>query len=442
VSRHVFSRGGDGLPVAVRGSGAEIFDTDGRRYLDGSGGAIVVGVGHGVDSVSDAIAEQARRIAYAHATMFTTDVLEAYADELAPLLPLESPRIYPVSGGSEAVETALKMARAYHLARGEDRYLVIGRDGAYHGNTRGALDVSGRAGLRAPYLPWLGSALHPTAWHTTTPYEYRCPFPETHPEGCGERHAQVLDELIVEHGAGRVAAFIAEPVSGAGLGACVPPADYWPAVERVCRVHGVLLIVDEVMTGFGRTGAWFASEHWGVRPDVMVLAKGAASGYWPLGLAVASDDVHKTIMTGGFTHGFTYSHHGVGAAAGRAVLAVLKQLDLVQAARNRGAQLDAALRRELGNHPAVGDVRGLGLLRGIELVSDRETRAAFARTDRVVERVVAAGMARGVLLYSSTGCADGRDGDLVLLGPPLIITESETDELASLTAAAIRDVLG
>jgi adenosylmethionine-8-amino-7-oxononanoate aminotransferase len=179
-----------------------------------------------------------------------------------------------------------------------------------------------------------------------------------------------------------------------------------------------------------------------VRPDLMVLAKGAASGYWPLGLAVASDDVHKTIMTGGFTHGFTYSHHGVGAAAGRAVLAVLKQLDLVQAARDRGAQLDAALRAELGNHPAVGDIRGLGLLRGIELVSDRQTRAAFARSDRVVERIVAAGMARGVLLYSSTGCADGRDGDLVLLGPPLIITESETDELASLTAAAIRDVLG
>ncbi len=217
MSRHVFSRGGEGLPVAARGSGAEIFDTDGRRYLDGSGGAIVVGVGHGVDSVSDAIAEQARQIVYVHGTMFTTDVLEAYADELAPLLPLESPWIYPVSGGSEAVETALKMARAYHLARGEDRYLVIGRDGAYHGSTRGALDVSGRAGLRAPYLPWLGSALH-----TTAPYEYRCPFPETHPEGCGERHAQVLDELIIERGAGRVAAFIAEPVSGRRWGPASP----------------------------------------------------------------------------------------------------------------------------------------------------------------------------------------------------------------------------
>jgi len=443
VSRHVFSRGGGGLPVAARGSGAEIFDSDGRRYLDGAGGAIVVGVGHGVASVSEAIAGQARQLAYVHGTMFTTDVLEAYADELAPLLPLESPWIYPVSGGGEAVETALKMARAYHLARGEDRYLVIGRDGAYHGNTRGALDVSGRARLREPYSPWLGPPPHSTALHTTAPYEYRCPFPDTHPEGCGERHAQVLDQLIVEHGAGRVAAFIAEPVSGAGLGACVPPADYWPAVEQVCRAHGVLLIADEVMTGFGRTGAWFACEHWGVRPDLMVLAKGAASGYWPLGLAVASDQVHQTIMSGGgFTHGFTYSHHVVGAAAGRAVLAVLKQLDLVQAARDRGAQLDAALRDELGNHPAVGDIRGLGLLRAIELVSDRQTRAAFARSDRVVERVVAAGTARGVLLYSSTGCADGRDGDLVLLGPPLIIAESEIDELASLTSAAIRDVLG
>jgi adenosylmethionine-8-amino-7-oxononanoate aminotransferase len=179
-----------------------------------------------------------------------------------------------------------------------------------------------------------------------------------------------------------------------------------------------------------------------VQPDLLVLAKGAASGYWPLGLAVASGDVYETIMTGGFTHGFTYSHHGVGAAAGRAVIAILRQLDLIQAARDRGAQLDAALRGELGDHPAVGDIRGLGLLRGIELVSDRQTRAAFARSDRVIERVIAAGMARGVLLYPSTGCADGRNGDLVLLGPPLIITESETDELACLAAEAIRDVLG
>ncbi len=436
MSKHVFSRGGDRLPVAASGRGAEIHDTDGRRYLDGSGGAIVVGIGHGVGEVADAIAEQARAVAYVHGTAFTSAALEAYAEELAPLLPVNEPRIYPVSGGSEAVETALKMARSYHLARGENRHVVIGRSGAYHGNTRGALDVSGRVGLRAPYLPWLG-----VARHTTTPYEYRCPFPETHPDGCGTRHAHALDELIRDIGPANVAAFIAEPVSGAALGACVPPADYWPAIAKVCRQHGVLLIADEVMTGFGRTGEWFGSDHFGITPDLMVLAKGASSGYWPLGLAVASGAVHETLVTGGFTHGFTYSHHAVGAAAGRAVLGYLRQHDLVRASAERGKQLDAALRLELGDHPAVGDIRGIGLLRGIELVADRETARPFARSQRVIERVVAAGKRRGVLLYSSTGTT-GSDGDLILLGPPLVITEAQTDELASLTALAVRDVLG
>ena len=298
------------------------------------------------------------------------------------------------------------MARSYHLARGQDRHVIIGRTAAYHGNTRGALDVSGRVGLRAPYLPWLGAARH-----TTTPYEYRCPFPDTHPDGCGSRHAHALDELIKEVGPASVAAFIAEPVSGAALGACVPPADYWPAVAQVCRQHGVLLIADEVMTGFGRTGEWFSSDHFGLTPDIMALAKGAASGYWPLGLAVTSGAVYETLLTGGFTHGFTYSHHAVGAAAGRAVLGYLREHDLVRASAERGRQLDAALRRELGEHPAIGDIRGIGLLRGIELVADRETARPFARSERVVERVVAAGKRRGVLLYSSTGGATGSDGD-------------------------------
>ncbi|WP_067437418.1 aminotransferase family protein [Nocardioides jensenii] len=437
MSKHVFSRGGDRLPVAARGSGAEIFDTDGRRYLDGSGGAIVVGIGHGVTEVADAIADQARSIAYVHGSAFTSGSLEAYAEELAPLLPMDDPHVYPVSGGSEAVETALKMARAFHLARGEDRHVIIGRAGAYHGNTRGALDVSGRPALRAPYLPWLGAAEH-----TTTPYEFRCPFPDSHPDACGPRHADALDALIEQTGPGQVAAFIAEPISGAALGGCVPPSDYWPAIAEVCRRHGVLLIADEVMTGFGRTGAWFGSDHFGLRPDLMVLAKGAASGYWPLGLAVASGHVHDELISGGFTHGFTYSHHVVGAAAGRAVLAHLREHDLVRASAERGDQLDTALRTKLGEHPSVGDIRGLGLLRGIELVADRRTAQPFARSERVIERVVVAGKERGVLLYPSTGCANGTDGDLVVLGPPLVVTPAQTEELASLTAAAIRDVLG
>jgi adenosylmethionine-8-amino-7-oxononanoate aminotransferase len=433
---HVFARG-SGLPTVARARGCELWDTEGRRWLDGAGGAIVVGIGHGDASVAEAIAAQAAEVAYAHGTMFSSEPLEAYADELAPLLPVDDPRVYPVSGGSEAVETALKLARAYHLARGEDRHRVIGRRGSYHGNTRGALDVGGRDPLRRPYLPWLGPADH-----TLAAYEYRCPFPDTHPAGCGARYAEALEREILASPPGTVAAFVAEPVAGAGLGAAVPPDDYWPAVTEVCRRHGVLVIADEVMTGFGRTGRWFACDHWGVRPDILVLAKGAASGYWPLGLAVASGGVHDTIVAGGgFTHGLTYSHHVVGAAAGRAVLRVLRERRLVEAAEVQGKRLRAGLEARLGGHPAAGDIRGLGLMVAVELVADRTTRAPFPREARVTERVVAAARDRGLLLYSSTGCVDGHAGDLVMLGPPLVIGDAEVDELAEGTAAAVASAI-
>jgi hypothetical protein len=431
---HVFARGSR-LPTVARAEGCQLWDTDGRRYLDGAGGAIVVGIGHGEASVAEAIADQAARVAYAHATMFASEQLEAYADELAPLLPMEGPRLYPVSGGSEAVETALKMARAYHLARGEDRARVIGRRGSYHGNTRGALDVGGRDPLRRPYLPWLGPASH-----TLAAYEYRCPFGDTHPTGCGARYAEALEREIQASPPATVAAFVAEPVAGAGLGAAVPPDDYWPAVAEVCRRHGVLVIADEVMTGFGRTGRWFASDHWGLRPDILVLAKGAASGYWPLGLAVASEAVHDTIGAGGFTHGLTYSHHVVGAAAGRAVLRVLRERHLVEASATQGKRLQAGLEARLGGHRHVGDIRGLGLMVAVELVADRATRAPFPRALRVTERTVAAARDRGLLLYSSTGCADGVDGDLVMLGPPLVATDAEIDEMVELTTTAVEAV--
>jgi len=310
---------------------------------------------------------------------------------------------------------------------------VIGRRGSYHGNTRGALDVGGREPLRRPYLPWLGPASH-----TLAAYEYRCPFGDTHPVGCGARYAEALERVILASPAGTVAAFVAEPVAGAGLGAAVPPDDYWPAVAEVCRRHGVLLVADEVMTGFGRTGRWFACDHWAVRPDILVLAKGAASGYWPLGLAVASGPVHDTIAgAGGLTHGLTYSHHVVGAAAGRAVLGVLRERHLVEAAETQGKRLRAGLEARLGDHPAAGDIRGLGLMVAVELVADRATRAPFPRRRRVAERAVAAARDLGLLLYPSTGCADGSEGDLVMLGPPLVITDPEVDELVELTAQAV-----
>jgi adenosylmethionine-8-amino-7-oxononanoate aminotransferase len=434
---HVFLRSALGLPTAVRAAGAWIEDATGKRYLDAAGGALVVSLGHGDPGVVRVLSEQAGRVDYVHGTQFTTEVLEAYADDLAEVLPLDSPRVYPVSGGSEAVETALKLARAYHLARGEpSRHRIVARWGSYHGNTRGALDASGREPLRRPYEPWLGQALHvPPA------YEYRCPMP-AHPERCGTAHAEALDRAIVQAGPETVAAFIAEPVAGATLGAAVPPDDYWPAIAEVCRRHGVLLIVDEVMAGFGRTGRWFGCDHWGVRPDILTAGKGASSGYWPLGLCVTSGEVHDAVAESGFVHGFTYSHHAVGAAVGRAVLAKLRQDQLVERSRELGERLLKELTAALADLPHVGDVRGLGTMIGVELVRDRSSKEPFPRGDRATERVVAAAKADALLLYSSTGCADGTNGDLVMVGPPFTLTDDEADLLVERSVAAIATLTG
>ena len=424
------------LPRAVRAEGVWIEDADGRRYLDGAGGAIVVGVGHGDRTLVDAMAEQSARTSYVHGSAFTTDALEDYADALAPLLPIDEPRIYPVSGGSEAVETAIKLARAYHLARGEsERSVIVGRNASYHGNTIGTLDVGGKVALRRPYEPWLGRFPHVEA-----AYEYRCPNPG-HPSGCGVWHAERLERAITDAGPGTVAAFVAEPVAGATLASAVPTDDYWPAVADVCRRHGVLLIADEVMTGFGRTGRWFGSDHWGVRPDILTAGKGSTSGYVPFGFAACSGEAFETVReAGAFVHGFTWSHNGVGAAVAHAALRRLAEADLVDASARQGERLLKGLSSALADDPVVGDVRGIGLMIGVELVSNRASKAPFARSDQVTERVVAAAREDGLLLYSSTGHVDGRDGDLIMLGPPFVITDEECNLVVERTAAAVSSV--
>jgi adenosylmethionine-8-amino-7-oxononanoate aminotransferase len=422
------------LPTAVRAEGVWIEDADGRRFLDAAGGAIVVNVGHGNRLVTDAIAAHVSKVQYVHGTAFTTDALEAYADDLAPLLPMDDARIYPVSGGSEAVETAMKLARAYHLARGEDRSVVIGRMNAYHGNTLGALDVGGKRALKRPYEPWLGRFAHVDA-----AYEYRCTNP-AHPDGCGRYLADQLDAAIREAGTGRVAAFIAEPVAGATLAAAVPADDYWPAVIDVCRRHDVLVIADEVMTGFGRTGAWFGVDRWDVRPDILTAGKGSTSGYVPFGFAACSGEVFETIRPKGFVHGFTWSHNGLGAAAAHAVLRRLRDDALVEASRTQGERLLKELATALADSPVVGDVRGVGLMIGVELVADRETKRAFASADQATERVLGAAREQGLLLYSSTGHVDGTDGDLVMLGPPFTISDEEIAIVVERTRAAIAGI--
>ncbi len=423
-------------PVAVSAEGSTIVDSTGRRYLDAAGGAIVVNIGHGRRAVADAMAAQAARLAYAHGSAFTTESLEAYAVEVGRHLPLDDPAIYPVSGGSEAIETALKLARAYHLARGEvDRWGVIARWGSYHGNTLGALDLSGRKPLRRPYEGWLGRFEHVSA-----AYPYRAGEPEARALATGAQLAAELEAAIVAAGPRSVAAFVAEPIVGATLGAAVPPDDYWPAIAEVCRRHGVLLIADEVMTGFGRTGRWFALDHWRVRPDLLVAAKGATSGYWPFGFVAASGAVHATVTApgAGFVHGFTFSHSVVGAAVAREVLRILEAESLVEASATKGDRLKSLLADRLAEHPHVGEIRGRGLMVGVELVRDRAAKAPFPRAARLAETIV--GTARrdqGLLVYSGSGNANGVDGDLILLGPPFVVTDAELVAIADGLAAAL-----
>ena len=421
-------------PVAVEGHGSTIVDAAGREYLDAAGGAIVVNVGHGRREIADVIAEQAARLSYAHGSAFTTEPLERYAADVAPHLPMADPAIYPVSGGSEAIETALKLARTTQLARGEpDRLVVFARWGSYHGNTLGALDLSGRRPLRRPYEPWLGRFRHVSA-----AYPYRGDDPGSQALGSTQALVDELDQAFTMAGPGSVAAFVAEPIVGATLAAVEPPPGYWPAVADVCSRHGALLIVDEVMTGFGRTGAWFGMTHYAVQPDILVAAKGATSGYWPFGFVAASGEVYDAVTGAGpFVHGFTYSHQPAAAAVAREVLRILETESLVDASATKGTALTALLHDRLDANPAVGDIRGRGLMVGVELVRDRETREPWPRAAKLAEGVVGAARERGLLLYSGTGNANGVDGDTILLGPPFVITDDELARIADGLAEAI-----
>jgi adenosylmethionine-8-amino-7-oxononanoate aminotransferase len=433
---HTFRRAEGVPPVAVKAQGCEIWDESGNRYLDAAGGAILVGIGHGSKRVADAMAEQLHELAYSHPTQLSGRWLDPYTDAVAPLLPIADPRIYPVSGGSDAVEAALKLARCYHVARGEEsRTVLISRWGSYHGNTRGALDVTGRSSARGPYGPWLGMARHVPAVN-----EYRCPL-NTHPDQCGLRHAELLEQAILAEGPGRVAAFIAEPIVGATLAVAEPPDDYWEAVADVCRRYGVLLILDEVMTGFGRTGSWFAAEHWGITPDILVTAKGVCSGYWPMGLVCCSAEIHDTVRASGFPHGGSFSHSPMGAAIASAVLEELVSGDLVQASRSKGQHLLRSLNAALGQHPSVGDIRGRGLFAGIEFVADRATRRPFPASDTVARRLTSTALRRGLLVYPSTECAGEDGGDALLIGPPFVISEAQINEIAQILAAVVDEVL-
>jgi len=436
MSGHVFYRRlGHDYPIVDRGESVYLYDTAGRRYLDAAGGALVTNIGHGVREIAEAMAAQAQRVAFAHGTQFSNEPLEAYAAALAEVSPIPDTRVYLISGGSEAAETAFKLARQICVARGElGRYKIIARWSSYHGATLGALSASGRTPLRRPYAPLLADFPH-----IPPCYCYRCPFGRTHPT-CGVACADALEAEILRQGPETVAAFIAEPVVGATLAAAVPPPEYWPRVREICDRYGVLLIADEVMTGMGRTGRWFAVEHWNVTPDILVTAKGASGGYFPLGLVLARGELVEAIRSGpgNFIHGFTYANGVMGAAVGLAVLRHLKVHDLVAASARMGKYLLQGL-GSLRDLPSVGDVRGLGLMAGVELVADKASKRPFPRDRKVAEGAQAAAMARGLVVYYGTGLANGIDGDAVLIGPPFIVNEGQVDEIVTLLREAVAE---
>lgn len=424
-------------PVAVRGEGCWIIDADGRRYLDASGQAAVVSIGHGVPEIGRAMAEQSDRIAFAHTTQFHSESAEKLAARVLAIAPRNfqnGGRVYFTSGGSEATETAIKLVRQYFLeSKQPSRFRIVSRRQSYHGSTLGAMSVSGNVGRRAPYAPMI-----PEWGHVAPCFCYHCPFGKTYPE-CNLACADDLEAFLLANDASTIAAFIFEPVVGATLGA-VPAVDgYTARIADICRKHGILLIADEVMSGMGRTGKPFASQHWGLEPDIILTGKGIASGYAPLGAVLVAPHVVEAYEKGtaAFMHGFTYQAHPVATAAGNAVFDYLETHKLFDRVAPVGETLRKAL-SAIESHPNVGQVRGLGLLQGVEFVKNKSTRDPFPKESAIAEKIRQAALEKNVLTYPSQGAVDGSRGDHVLLAPPFTINPQE----CQLIADALQYALG
>jgi adenosylmethionine-8-amino-7-oxononanoate aminotransferase len=423
------------MPVAISGSGVEIVDAEGRRYLDASGGAAVSCLGHGHPDVLAAMRRQLEALAYAHTSFFTTEVAERLADRLIEDAPPGLERVYLVSGGSEAIEAALKMARQYFVEIGQpERRHVIARRQSYHGNTLGALAVGGNAWRRAQFEPLLIET-----HHIDPCYAYRMQREGESDADYAARAAQALEDKLVEIGPDRVIAFVAETVVGATAGAVPPVGDYFKRIRAICDRYGVLLILDEVMCGMGRTGTLHACEQEGAAPDLMAVAKGLGGGYQPIGAVMLTQRIFEAFAngSGAFQHGHTYMGHPMAAAAALAVQDVIRRDGLLANVVEMGARLERRLNERFGHHPFVGDIRGRGLFWALELVSDRASKRPFDPAAKLHARIKREAMDRGLMVYPMGGTVDGVQGDHVLLAPPFIIEGSQVDAIAERLGAAL-----
>ena len=437
IPGHVFPRRLDKpLPVIDSAQGMWVVDTEGRRYLDASGGAVVLNVGHGREEIARAVYDQIVQCDYVHPTMFTNYPVEKLATALAGHAPAGIERFFFLSGGSEAVETAIKLARKIHLdSNRPHRSRIISRWKSYHGMTLGALSAMGRTAFRTPYTPLLTATEH-----IVPPYCLRCSYGLHYPT-CECRCAWALEEMIQNLGPDTVSAFLAETISGGTLAAAVPPPEYFSVIREICDRYDVLLILDEVMCGLGRTGRWFASEHFNVIPDIVIMGKGLGGGSIALS-AVGVQSKHFDAIcnkSGSFVHGGTFTHHAPATSAGLAVVRILEKEHLIERVDRYGPILGDKLKARLADHPNVADIRGLGFLWGVELVKDKKTLNPFPRRDKVAERLWATIFQKGVLIYNSTGLA-GLDGDALLIGPPFIIEENEMDAVVDAIVQAMADV--
>jgi adenosylmethionine-8-amino-7-oxononanoate aminotransferase len=437
---HVLHRSTSAIPpVAERGEGIFLIDADGRRYIDACGGAAVSCLGHGHPEIVAAIAEQAERLAFIHTGFFTSDVAEQLATLIADMSPGELNRVWYASSGSEAIESALKLARQYHLERGDtERSHMIARRLSYHGNTLGALAAGGSAWRRAPYEPLLidVALVDPC-------FEYRYAEPGESADAYAVRVTDALEREILRLGPETVMGFMAETVVGATAGAVPAVPGYFKRVREICDRYGILLILDEVMCGSGRTGTFLSCEQDGVVPDIATLGKGLGGGYQPISAVICTTDVYETIArgSGALKHGQTYNAHPVGCAAALAVQRIIRQEGLLGRVNDAGARLMAQLRERLGDHPNVGDIRGRGLLVAIELVAERSTKAPFDPALAMHQRAKAEAFARGLLIYPGGGTVDGRVGDHILLAPPYNVTDGELDIIVDLLAETLDAVL-
>lgn len=437
---HVFHRHlKQHYPTAVKGEGPYLIDAEGRRYLDASGGAAVSCLGHSDAEVIEAIRDQVGRLAYAHTSFFTTEPMETLADFLIERAPQGMESVYFVSGGSEAIEAALKLARQYFIEIGQpQRKHLIARRQSYHGNTLGALATGGNEWRRQQFEPLLIEVSH-----VSPCYAYRGLQRDETPEAMGIRLAEELEEEIRRLGAENVMAFVAEPVVGATLGAVPPVPGYFKRIRDVCDRHGVLLILDEVMCGMGRTGTLFAAEQEGISADLITIAKGLGAGYQPIGATLVSERIHQAIAQGSgfFQHGHTYIGHATACAAALAVQQTIESRDLLSRVRHLGEGLLQRLEARFGTHPHIGDIRGRGLFQGLELVSNREDKTPFDPQFKLHARLKKAAMAEGLMCYPMGGTLDGHRGDHILLAPPFILEDSHLDELVDKLDRAVNIAL-